>query len=106
MRITAGDFTVASCLATAFTPDGEISVTQFLTRLVPSWSGRFDAEPSLVSLPDGMPKEIPLVILRSKSEQWRCEVAAGRINVSWRRVSTRDGAMTAAQAYAEAIPLI
>lgn len=81
----AGDFSVASCQATLFTPDYELSPARFVTRFLAEWAARFDAEPTVIPLPDEVPKEIPKIILESKDRQWRCEVASARVNLFWRR---------------------
>ena len=101
----ARDFVVASCQATAFTPDAELSTARFTSRLLPRWVARFDAEPTILPpLPDGMPKDIPRVILESRSLVWRCEVAPARINIFWRAV--RENAVNLREVYREITPIL
>jgi hypothetical protein len=84
-EITAASFDLASCQATLFTPDEEVSSVKLLRDLVPRWLRRFDDEPVVLPLREGMPREIPRLILRSKDGVWRCEIASARINFHWRR---------------------
>ena len=81
----AGDFAVGSCQATLFTPEADVSPTRFVTRFLGEWGDRFDAEPTIIPFPEGIPKEVPKIILESRNQQWRCEVASARMNLFWRR---------------------
>ena len=86
----SSDFVLASCQATLFTPQAELSTAQLLSRLLPQWSEQFDGEPfSLPAPPEGLPRHVPRVILQSKSEAWRCEISPARINLLW-RLPTQD----------------
>ena len=82
----ASDFILASCQASLFTPEAEVSSSRLTSRLLPAWSDRFDGDPTVLPLPDGVPKEVPKVILKSKSNEWSTELASGRANFRWRRV--------------------
>ena len=84
--LTSTDFGLASCQATLFTPHAEVSSARLLSKLLPHWIHRFDGEPIVLPVPDGIPKQVPRVILQSKSEAWRCEIAAARIDLSWKPV--------------------
>ena len=79
------DFIVASCQATLFTPEAQLSGAQIVSRLLPKWIERFDGEPIILPIPEMAPRDMPKVILRSVSGAWNCEVAAERINIHWRR---------------------
>ncbi len=102
----AGDFSVAACQATLFTPDAEVSPTKFMTRLLAEWTGRFDAEPTILPLPEGVPKEVPKIILESKDGHWRCEVASARMNLFWRRPQTEAIGIGLPEFYQTAVPLL
>lgn len=102
----AGDFSIASCQATLFTPDAEVSPTRFMTRLLAEWTGRFDAEPTVIPLPEGVPKEVPKIILESTNRQWRCEVASARMNLFWRRPQTAGVGIGLPEFYQTAVPLL
>ena len=82
----ASDFVLASCQASLFTPEAEVSSSRITSRLLPAWSDRFDGDPTVLPLPDGVPKEVPKVILQSKSNEWSTELASGRANFRWRHV--------------------
>ena len=83
----ASDFVLASCQASLFTPEAEVSISRFTSRLLPGWSDRFDGDPTMLPLPDGVPKELPKIILQSRSKEWSAELASGRANFHWKRVS-------------------
>ena len=63
-----------------------MSSSRFTSQLLPGWSDLFDGDPFMLPLPDGVPKEVPKVILQSRSNEWRTELASGRANFHWRRV--------------------
>jgi hypothetical protein len=92
--LTAENFRIASCQATIFTPDEEVSAVKLLAGPVQQWLRRFDADPTILPLAEGMPREIPRLILNSTSESWRCEIASARMNVFWRRTKTVSPALT------------
>ena len=79
------DFVVASCQATLFTPEAEFPSAHVVGRLLPKWIERFDGDPIVLPIPEMAPRDLPKVILQSVSGAWACEVAAGRINIRWRR---------------------
>jgi hypothetical protein len=103
---SAADFTIASCQATLFTPEAELAPSRFIARLLPTWVVRFDAEPVVIPLPDGVPREVPKVILESRDQFWRCEIASARINLFWRRQKNSAGAISLSQFHREAVPLL
>ena len=86
--LVADDFQVASCQATLFTPDEEISTSKLVSGLLPQWSTRFDGDPIILPHVEGLPREVPKMILSSTSASWRCEIASARINIFWRRTKT------------------
>lgn len=103
---TVADFKLASCQATLFTPEAVVSVAGLFVRLLPRWISRFDAEPTALPTAEGLPKELPRIILQSRSGQWRCEVAPARINVFWRQAATKGTAMELAEFYREVTPML
>lgn len=52
--------------------------------LLPKWESLFaNAEPIVLPFVQGMPREMPRLIIRSSDETWRCEIASERFNVVW-----------------------
>ncbi|HSP17642.1 MAG TPA: hypothetical protein VLV78_23055 [Thermoanaerobaculia bacterium] len=98
------DFRIASCQATLFTPDAEVSTSNFLSRLLPRWLNRFDGEPAILPIPEGLPKDVPRVILQSRSTNWRCEIASARVNIFWRAAA--EGNERLEPIFAELTPLL
>lgn len=99
--ISARAFRLAACQASIFTPDEEISAAKLLGNLVPRWLSRFDADPVVIPATEGIPREVPRMILSSTSGNWRCEIASMRINLFWRRTNTTTTEPTLAEFYAE-----
>ncbi len=97
MKPSAESFVIASYQATLFTPDEEVAPVKLMSGLLPSWLEHFDADPTVLPFPPGMPvpREVPKIILGSKSKEWRCEIASARINIFWRR-NKRDSQNPAA----------
>jgi len=85
--LTSSDFKITSCQATLFTPDGGLTTSRFLRDLFPKWTGRFNADPSVLPLPPDIPPEVPRIILSSSDTTWRCEIAPARINLFCRKTS-------------------
>lgn len=102
--ITAADFRLISCQATLFTPDEEVSGAKIVSRLLPDWIQRFDAEPIVLPSPEGFPREFPRVILQSSSEEWRCEISSARLNIFWKRIAGRDSSLSLI--FDEIVPLL
>lgn len=80
---TVASFAVAMCQASVFTPDEEVSPARFSKKLLPAWSTRFDADPFAIPNMPGLPVEVPRLVLNSKANLWRCELATARINFYW-----------------------
>ncbi len=100
------DFFLAQCQATLFTPEAEVSTARLLSRLFPRWLGLFDGEPVILPLPDAVPKDIPRAIFESRSGEWRCECASGRINLFWKQPAGSTANQTLQRAYGALIPLL
>ncbi len=85
-ELTASSFELASCQATVFTPDGDLSVSKAMKDFYPSFADLFDGAPvALPPLPQGVPFEIPRIILESATHEWRCELLPARASVVWQR---------------------
>lgn len=84
-HISAERFLLASCQATLFTPDKELSTRRLIANLGPAWMQRFDAEPFALPQTEGMPPEIPRLRLESQTKVWACQIAPIRIDIFWRR---------------------
>lgn len=88
--LSANSFRLSSCQATLFTPDEEVSAAKLVTGLLPKWLDHFDADPSVLPLQEVVPRELPKLILLSKSGLWKCEIASARINLFWFRSKASD----------------
>lgn len=89
--ITRANFELARCQATAYTPDYELSARGFLRELYADWADLFDDEPQTIPPLPALPREVPRVTLQSRSREWKCEIASGRINLHWQqREETTD----------------
>jgi hypothetical protein len=84
-KLNSKDFQLAMCQAVLFTPDEEVSAPKLIKTLLPKWMERFDADPVILPHEEGMPREIPRLILRSRTDAWRCEISSARINLLWQR---------------------
>ena len=75
--LTFEDFHLASYQASLFTPDEEVSSVKLVKGLLSQWAERFDADPIIIPTTEGgIPREVPRVVLQSKSKDWRCEIAS------------------------------
>lgn len=92
-ELTASNFELASCQATLFTPDGDLSVSRAMKDFYPAFIELFDGEPTVLPpVPEGAPLEFPRIILDSASHEWRCELSPVRANLFWRKTkSTKMG---------------
>jgi hypothetical protein len=104
--ITAQDFRLASCQATLFTPDEEVSSIKLIRGLLPKWTERFDAEPPSMPVADGLPRETPRLILESQSHVWRCQIASARIDLFWRKTIVDPSDITLDEFFRVAIQLL
>lgn len=104
--IAAHDFALASCQASIFTPDEEISAVKVIKGLLPRWLERFDAEPVILPAPGNLPREVPKVILDSVSGAWHCEMASERVSVFWRRIKSDSPLLPLADVFKEATSLL
>lgn len=104
--LTLKDFRLASCQATLFTPDEEVSSVKLLKGLFPQWVKRFDADPVSVPAAEGIPREVPRVTFRSTSGAWQCNIASARIDLFWQKPKTETPEPTLAQFFTEAISLL
>ena len=103
---SASDFVLASCQATLFTPVAEVSAVRLLTKLLPDWGDRFDADPLVLPLPEAAPREVPRLMLHSRSEEWKCEIASGRMNLIWQKTVRATEPSSLAERYGMLIPLL
>lgn len=55
-----------------------------------SWFDFFDGDPVMLPLPDGAPRELPLLILRSKSQNWNCTFTSERIAFQWSMTEAQE----------------
>jgi hypothetical protein len=84
------DFQLGSAQASAFTPDLAMSASLITSKLMPKWAGIFDGEPTILPNLDGFPREVPRIILTNAAGNYRCEIAAARINLIWRKKRAVD----------------
>ncbi len=83
--VTAQDFAIAQMQATVFTPDEEVSGAKLMKGLLSRWQSRFDAEPFLLPVTTGVPREVPRVVMRTEAGDWRCEISSERMNLFWHK---------------------
>jgi hypothetical protein len=100
------DFLLGVCQATLFTPDEEVSSSKLLKTLIPKWIERFDADPVLLPHEAGLPREIPRIVLKSRTGAWRCDVASARINILWQRPKSDVSSPSLGSFYSEATELL
>ena len=82
-QITFNDFRSMRCVASIFTPDDELSPVKVIQTFLPKIENIFDQEPTLIPNIEGMPKEIPRIILKSSDNSFACEISPKRFNVIW-----------------------
>ena len=87
-QLTASGFELASCQASVFTPDGGFSPAKILKQFYPQQSALFDANPTVLPVPEDAPFEIPRVILESASHEWKCQLSPARADVIWARTKS------------------
>lgn len=104
-QLTYSSFEVASCQATIFTPDGELSPSKVMKEFYPKWSDLLDDDPTIVPPFKGFPGEVPRIILQDKSGSWRLEVAFMRINFFWKRTDQDQSAILLEDFFKRAICL-
>jgi len=87
-ELTATSFELASCQASVFTPDGGFSAAKILKQFYPLQEAHFDANPTVLPIPEDAPIEIPRVILESASHEWKCQLSPARADVIWARTKS------------------
>jgi hypothetical protein len=85
--LDTSDFTINSCLATIYTPEGGISPSRFIQDLYPKWSTRFNADPAILPMEIDVPREVPRIILSNSDSTWRCEISLARVNILCRHLA-------------------
>ena len=81
--LVASDFSLAACQAVVFTPDQDVPLAKASRELVTAWSDTFDEPPTMLPQVEGMPADLPRLILQGGGKQWRFEVAPRRAAVHW-----------------------
>jgi len=105
--LTTENFETAFCQATVFTPDDELSSARLLRDLLPSLTEQFDADPTILPVQDPpLPREIPKVILQSKSGIWRYEFSSARANLFWKKPIEATDEMTLDDFFMQASKLL
>lgn len=105
-HISAKSFSLASCQATLFTPDKELSTRRLLADLAPEWTSRFDAEPIALPQAEGMPSEVPRLRLESQTKAWVCQIAPIRIDIFWRRSAPDTPQISIESFFSQVSPLL
>jgi hypothetical protein len=106
VMVQANDFHLASCQATLFTPDADVSASLLMRELLPKWGDRFDGDPVMMPSLEGLPIEVPRIILESKSHEWRCEIALARVSIFQRKVSQDGEDLVLANFYSDASQML
>jgi hypothetical protein len=104
-NLSSEDFVLATCQATLFTPDEELSANRLVQKLIPRWTSRFDSEPTILQPAKGLPREVPRVILRNKSGGWICEIASARINIFRKKLLAVDDSIEPDEFFGDASTL-
>ena len=104
--LRASDFRPASFQATVYTPGDEFSAGLISRTLMPEWGDRFDGEPVIIPAVEGLPKDLPRITLRSKNNEWRCEIASARVNFFWRTPSFNAISPEVSDFYSDALSLV
>lgn len=105
-HISAKGFSLASCQATLFTPDKELSTRRLLADLVPAWLDRFDAEPVVLPQAEVMPFEVPRLKLESQTKVWSCQISPIRIDIFWRWATPETPQISIESFFSEVRPLL
>lgn len=79
-NLDARSFQPSMFQASIFTPDMEFSSAKVMSVFYPQCLKDFDADPETIPNMPGMPSEIPRVILRNRSDSFRFEISAARLN--------------------------
>ena len=101
--VTAKDFRVFSYQAVFFTPDEEVSSVKIVKWLPSQWREAFDGEQFVAPLAQGIPPELPKVILQSKSGGWRCQIASARFDLFWTRQLSDPGPLAMTEFFSQAV---
>lgn len=92
--LKAKNFQTVVLQATIFTPD--ISVSTFsaskaLAIILGKYAQQYDGAPQALALPEGIPPEIPRIVLQSQDGTFKLEIAPQRINSFWIRTQENQG---------------
>ena len=87
-QLTASDFELASCQASVFTPDGGFSAAKIVKLFYPQQEALFDANPTVLPVPEDAPFGIPHIILESASHEWKCQLSPAKADVIWTRTKS------------------
>ncbi|MGA7952468.1 MAG: hypothetical protein WCA07_03000 [Gloeobacterales cyanobacterium] len=92
--LKAKNFQTVILQATIFTPD--ISVSTFsaskaLAIILGKYAQQYDGAPQALALPEGIPPEIPRIVLQSQDGTFKLEIAPQRINSFWIRTQENQG---------------
>src|ERR1019366_3895052 len=83
--VTRRDFSVDLVQAAIFTMDhGAFSSGRAVAVILQKYAQRFDGEMQALTLPVGIPSEIPHVVLQSIDGNWRFQMGPARVDAIWR----------------------
>ncbi len=99
-------FVLFSCQAVLFTAADTISAAAIMSELFPQWSTHFNADPVVLPTAEGLPAEVPRVILQDHSESWRFELAPARANLIWRQSTKAPATIGLDDFFARAVALL
>lgn len=88
--LRTSDFALASAQVVYFTPDQEFSAASVARDVVPRLIGDLDAAPMVLPAPPAPPNlvaDVPRVLLGTRDQMWRLEIAPGRAQCFWNRIS-------------------
>jgi hypothetical protein len=82
-------FRPASYQAVSFYTNVQVSVARLLPPLLESLAGVTDGDPIVLPIPEQAPPEVPRIILISKDQTIRVEIALARVDVRWQQAAGR-----------------
>lgn len=88
--ITASSFEPQALQLSAFSSGPHLRPVRVLGGALSRWAAIYDATPISLPLPEGVPPEIPAIVLQNEVQSLRIEIARSRVNLIWQRQS-QDG---------------
>jgi hypothetical protein len=82
--VTRSEFVLDSVQAAIFTPDAaEFTSGRAVATILLAFPGKFNGDMQALPLPKGAPPELPHVVLQSRNERLRFQMAPARVDYIW-----------------------